>query len=462
MAHKSSTPLTVGSLVEWGKGNSLLSESAKKKKVKTVWNDSRKVATGDAFVALRSENDDGHKYVQSAFEKGAVTAIVDRKGLKLIPEKFHKKCIVVSDTLKAVQKMAARYRKEMGLLVVGITGSNGKTTTRSFISSVLKQVIKVGETYTNWNNHIGVPLSLLKFDGDEWAGVIEMGANHVGEIHPLSLIAAPDIAVITNIGYAHVGLFGSLEKTTEAKFEIADGLSKDGFMLLNGDDSRLVKGAKDRNLKTVLFGTGSKCDIRARDILVSEKSVTFSVDGVPFELRMPGRHFLYGVLPAIYIARRCRVPLDLIQEAISALKPVSLRGMLEQKKGVNFIVDCYNANPSSMSHAVRYLADITPDKKSRVAIVGDMFELEQYSAKLHIKLGEELVKSDVQKIMAVGKYASFIAQGAMKSGLPSRKIMQVDDADRALDVSRSWLKAGETVLLKGSRGVRLERVFEGF
>ncbi|MFP4163248.1 MAG: UDP-N-acetylmuramoyl-tripeptide--D-alanyl-D-alanine ligase [Chitinispirillaceae bacterium] len=460
--HSNSTPLTIGSLIKWGSAESEASEAMRRRKVKTVWNDSRQVASGDVFVALRTENDDGHRYVQSAFQNGANAAIVDRKGIELIPEKYRKKCIIVTNTLKAVQKMAARYRNEMGILVVGITGSNGKTTTRSFVSTVLKQAIKVGETFSNWNNHIGVPLSLLRFDGDEWAGVIEMGANHIGEIHPLSKIAAPDISVITNIGYAHVGLFGSLKGTTQAKFEIADGLSKDGFMLLNGDDPRLVKEARRRDLRTVFFGTTPKCDFRAENIQVSTEGVSFDIEDQEYVLGVSGRHFVYSVLPAIYIARRCGIPEDLIQKTLVSLSPVSLRGMLKEKMGIRFIVDCYNANPSSMSSAIRYLADITPVRKQRVAIIGDMLELEKYTRKLHLKLGEELVKSDVRKIIAVGEFASHITQGAVNAGLSSRNVFEAVDSEQALQIARDVLKAGETVLLKGSRGIRLEKVFEGF
>ncbi|MCL2688562.1 MAG: UDP-N-acetylmuramoyl-tripeptide--D-alanyl-D-alanine ligase [Chitinispirillia bacterium] len=458
----SKTSLTIGSLIDWGKAESEISETLRKREVNTIWNDSRKVTKGDIFAALRSDTDDGHRYVQSAFELGAIAAIVDKKGIKAVPEKYRGKCIVVSNTLKSLQKMAARYRKEMGLLVVGVTGSNGKTTTRSFISSILREVVKVGETYTNWNNHIGVPLSILKFDGDEWVGVLEMGANHVGEIKPLSKICAPDIAVITNIGYAHVGLFGSLERTTIAKFEISEGLSKDGFMLLNGDDKRLIEGARERGLKSVFFGMSKKCDVRAANINVTEKRVDFSVDGNEYSLSMPGRHFVYAALPAIYIAKRCRIDDDIIRDAIASFKPVSLRGLIEQKKGIKFIVDCYNANPSSMSSAIQYLTDVTPNKKNRVAIVGDMGELEQYSNKLHLKLGEELVKSDVQKVIAVGKFSEYVASGAVKAGLSSKKIFCAADSAEALKLCRSVLEEGETVLLKGSRSVGLEKVFEEF
>ncbi|MDG5814899.1 UDP-N-acetylmuramoyl-tripeptide--D-alanyl-D-alanine ligase [Chitinispirillales bacterium ANBcel5] len=460
---KSNTPLTLNSLIKWGNGNSEMSEELRAKTVNTVWNDSRKVQQGDVFLALRTDNDDGHRYIESAFQNGAISAIVDKSGIMEVPEQFRSDCIVVSDTLEAVQTMAASYRKEMGLLVIGITGSNGKTTTRTFISSIFKQVIKVGETYTNWNNHIGVPLSILRFDGDEWAGVIEMGANHVNEIHGLSKIAAPDIAVITNIGYAHVGLFGSLENTTKAKFEIADGLSSDGFMLLNGDDPRLVKGASERGLKTVFYGTSPQCDIRAENVEISAQTgLKFTVDEMEISLAMPGKHFMYCILPAIYLARRCKIPDALIAETIANLKPASMRGMVEKRQGIRFILDCYNANPSSMSNAISYLCDITPNQKQRVAVVGDMLELEQYTEELHVKLGAELVKSGVHKIIAVGNYSDYIARGAINEKLSSELIHTAKDAAEALEIAKEFLNEDETVLLKGSRGVKLEKVFEGF
>jgi len=236
--------LTLADIIDWGNGTSSLSASQCRVKANYLWNDSRKVARGDVFVAIATEKDDGHRYVRAAFAAGASAAIVAKGAQVECTPADRRKLIAVADPLRAVQRIAARYRQELDILLIGVTGSSGKTTTRSFIAAVLQTAFPVGETYTNWNNHIGVPLSLLRFSGEEWAGVIEMGANHTGEISVLSKVAQPDIAVITNIGYAHLGLFGSLAATTRAKFEIADGLTKkDGFLLLNGDDPRIVKHA---------------------------------------------------------------------------------------------------------------------------------------------------------------------------------------------------------------------------
>ena len=454
--------LTLGSLIDWCGGESELSEALRKKSVQGLWHDSRKVQPGSVFVAMGSDRDDGHAYVEAAFKAGALAAIVKKKKDVVCSAAYRKRLIKVSDPLKAVQKAAARYRKEMGILFVGITGSNGKTTTRTFISSVLRQKFDIGETYGNFNNHIGVPLSILRFKGDEWAGIIEMGANHEREIHELSRIVRPDIAVITNIGYGHVGLFGSLANTTRAKFEIADGLSSDGFMLLNGDDPRLVKAAKERGLKTIFYGMSSNCQIRPDSVGIdNEKKVYFRLNGTVFHLSMPGRHFIYSALPAICIGRRCGIPDEIIAETLASQKPLSMRGTVQVKNGVSFIVDCYNANPSSMKSAIAYLADMAETSK-RVAVVGDMLELGSYSKRLHRELGKDLVKAGVKKIIAVGEYASDVAGAAVEAGISSKRVFTAENSEQAVQIAQNEILDGDMVLLKGSRGVHLETLFEKF
>jgi UDP-N-acetylmuramoyl-tripeptide--D-alanyl-D-alanine ligase len=464
IAHdKNNTPLTLGSLLEWTKGKSEMPATRYKNTVGTVWNDSRKVTAGDIFVAIKTDKDDGHNYVASALKAGAVAAIVDKKSKVELPLQLQKKLIKVNDPLKAIQRAANEYRKMMGILMIGVTGSSGKTTTRSFISSVLNMGINTGETYTNWNNHIGVPLSILKFAGNEWAGVIEMGANHVGEIHELSKIVEPDIAVITNIGYAHVGLFGSLDNTSKAKFEIADGLNEqNGYLLLNGDDPRLVKGIKEREMPVVFYGNSAVCDIKPHDLKIDPvKGLSFTVDGYTYKMSMPGRHFVYSALPAIYIGRCCGISEEAIAEALANQKPVSMRGTIEMKRGVRFIVDCYNANPSSMKSGLTYLNDISKPSK-RVAIVGDMLELEQFSKRLHTSLGKDLASSDVKKIIVVGQFAKYVADSAIKAGFPAKSIFTAAKSEDAVEIARKNIKEGDTVLLKGSRGVYLETIFEQF
>lgn len=461
--HSDRKRLTLGGFIGWMGGAAFFSERKKKETLGNVVNDSRMIHDGDVFIALKTEKDDGHNYVKTAFEAGAAAAVIEKKYLKQFTAADQKKCICVSNPLRAVSKAAAMYRKELGILLVGVTGSSGKTTTRSFISSVLKKKVIVGETWGNWNNHIGVPLSILKFSGEEWAGVIEMGANHVGEIHDLTMIAKPDISIITNIGYAHVGLFGSLNDTANAKFEIADGLNKkDGFMLLNGDDPRLVKGAKERALPTVFYGHGKHCGVRVQNVVYNrDDGITFEVLGKQYKLNLPGRHFIYSALPAIFLGLKCGVAENDIYDVIASQKPVSMRGTVELKNGVGFIVDCYNANPSSMKSGLDYLADYA-EKDNRCAVIGDMLELGSYSRRLHKQLGEQIVSAGVNKLITVGNFASVVADAAKGNGLDSASVIVCENSEEAAVAAKSFFKPGETVLLKGSRGVHLETVYEKF
>jgi UDP-N-acetylmuramoyl-tripeptide--D-alanyl-D-alanine ligase len=462
MSHKRSfTPLTLGNLIEWTGGVSEIAQSKRNRQIRAVWNDSREISPGDVFVAIATEKDDGHRYVDAAFEAGAIAAIVAKRKVTMFDTKKRRNLIQVPDPLKALQRAAHAYRKKMGILFVGITGSNGKTTTRNFIAEVLRQGMPIGETYSNWNNHIGVPLSILRFIGDEWAGVIEMGANHQREIHTLSRIVKPDIGIVTNIGYAHIGLFGSLANTTTAKFEIADGIPKDGFLLLNGDDNRLFKGAREQKTKAIFYGFSSRCTIRATSVETTpDGGSMFMVDDVRYKLSMPGRHFIYSALPAIFIGRRCRIPDKEIAKALVRLKPLPLRGTIERKKKATFIVDCYNANPSSMHNALEYLTELEKSPH-RVVVVGDMLELGSHSHRLHRQLGQTIARMNIRSTVAIGKYARYIAEGMEQAG-KKRKIKVATDAEQALPIVRSVVREGDTVLLKGSRGVRLEKIFKHF
>ncbi|MBD3346987.1 MAG: UDP-N-acetylmuramoyl-tripeptide--D-alanyl-D-alanine ligase [Chitinivibrionales bacterium] len=453
--------LTIGKLAVWGKSRPGLSPAVAKRPVRGIHTDSRKVGSGDLFIALKTRNDDGHRYVESAFAAGATAAVVAAKNKKSFPARIQKKLIAVPDPLKALQRMAQAYRKELGILMIGLTGSNGKTTTRNAIAHVLERGYPVGTTAGNFNNHIGVPLSILSFTGKEWLGVIEMGANHVREIHTLSMIVKPDIALITNIGYAHVGLFKSLENTTTAKFEIVDGLNKrNGFLMINGDDHRLFKRAQELGIQTTSYGFSSRCTVRATSYeLLSANRARFEVEGHRFTLPMPGRHFVYSALPAIILARRLGIDRTDVVDALQEISPVSLRGVIRKKKNATFVLDCYNANPSSMKAGLQLLDDIAA-KSEKVAIVGDMLELGSASNRLHKQLGKLVYDSGVKRALAVGEYADSIAEGAVKAGMKAKNIATARSAEEALDRARKIIKPGNAVLVKGSRRVHLETVFE--
>ena len=461
---KTISPITLQYLIEWGNAESDMPLPYRRNHIGNVWMDSRKVEKGDVFLALQGDGDDGHNYVSAALKSGAVAAIVSRSKAKKYTAEEQKKLIKVNNPLRAVQKMASEYRKRLDIpLFIAVTGSSGKTTTRQFIYSVLSAGFSVGTTIGNWNNHIGVPLCLLRLRGSEDMAVLEFGANHMHEIGTLTRIVKPDIGLITNIGYAHIGYFGSLNTTTEVKFEIIKGISKkSGLLLLNGDDPRLVKRSAESGYNTVFYGTSMNCLVHVETIkIVSNRETVFIVNGYTYRLSMIGRHFVYCALPAIFLAQQLGLSEDIIAGALYSMKPDPMRGRVRKKRGVTFIVDCYNANPSSMKAGIILLQDVA-GRRSKCAIVGDMLELGKHSKHLHRQLGQQLVDAGVGKIVAVGEFAEFVADGALKQGMKASKISCCADADSAVHCARKVLKQGDTVLLKGSRGVGLEVVFNKF
>lgn len=379
--------LTLHQIAQWSGADCCLPAPLMRQTITGVNNDSRTIGEAEVFVALSTEKDDGHRYVADALRRGAAAALVAKKKLHLAAGADPKKLLVVSDPLKALQRIASNYRETLDIPLIGITGSSGKTTARSFIAAVLKQKLTVGETSGNLNNHIGVPISLLRFNGTEDIGLIEMGANHEKEIHLLSKIAKPTIGIVTNVGYAHIGYFGSLAAIARTKLEIVDGMSgKSGFLLLNGDEPMLINAARGIRNNTVYFGFSRRCHVRARNARVADGAMTFEVDGEEYRLAMPGRHFIYSALLAIHLGVHFGVQRRRIAGALESLRPVALRGTIEKKSGITFIVDCYNANPSSMKAAIGLLRDVA-GKNRPMAIVGDMLELGRFSPRLHGQLG---------------------------------------------------------------------------
>lgn len=455
--------LTAGSIALWSGSSSILSKKIASQPVCGLNNDSRKIGAGEIFVAVTTEKDDGHRYVTAALKQGAAAALVARSKVKDIAGVSPAQLIVVNDPVATLKRIATAYRKELDIPFIGITGSSGKTTARNFIAQVLRNGMLVGETAGNLNNHLGVPFSLLRFTGKEDVGVLEMGANHMREIHALTSIVRPTIGIVTNIGYAHIGLFGSLENIATAKMEIVDGMKEpNGFIMLNGDDRLLVKKAAHLKQNVVFFGFSKHCHIRAvNDRLTDTQQTVFEVNGVEYRLSMPGRHFIYSALPALFLGRYFGIAESAVVKTLASMQPVSMRGTIEQKAGATFIVDCYNANPSSMKSAIRLLQEAA-GKSPAIAIVGDMLELGSYARRLHRDLGKQLVKAGVARIIAVGEYASVVADGAVQVGMPAKAVATAANSADALVCAKSIVKPGSVVLLKGSRGVKLETVFEGF
>jgi UDP-N-acetylmuramoyl-tripeptide--D-alanyl-D-alanine ligase len=427
-----------------------------------VWMDSRKLQKGDIFIALKGENQDGHDYINSAFENGAVAAVVEKEWFCKNRRNFGDfNLLLVDNVLSSIQKAAKEYRKILGIPIVAVTGSNGKTTTADMLKELLSKGLKIGGTKGNFNNHIGVPLSILSLEGDEEIAVFEIGANHAGEIADLAQIIKPDMGIITNIGYAHVGLFGSIEKTAEAKFELARVISiHDGILLLNGDDERSVKQNEIDKIPAFYFGLKEGNQIRGENTICDENGCySFEFNQNKYELSMPGIHAVYSVLPAIYLALSMGIERQIVQKAVKELKPSNMRGEIKVIGNRKIIVDCYNANPSSMQTSLKMFNDI-PACAKRIAVLGSMGELGDYEKELHEKLGKSLVNYNIDCLITVGKCAKIIADAALRAGFDDKSVFVAENAESAGDILQKISKNDDVILLKGSRSVGLENAIE--
>lgn len=431
--------------------------------VKSVITDSRKAEEGAVFVALRGEHSDGHEYVEKAISNGAVCAIVEKGRLsdKNIP------LIEVENTLRALGDLAAAYRSEFSLPCVAVTGSVGKTSTRDMIHSVLSEKYNTLKTSKNYNNEIGLPLTVFGLNSEHEMMVLEMGMSGFGEISRLAEIAKPETAVITNIGLAHIEKLGSRENILKAKLEIIEGMNDDGAVILNGDDPLLWKLSGTLPYETLYYGIENKaCDLIAEDIKKYSSSTEFRVkiDGeeYKFETGVPGGHHVYNALAAILIGIRYSVPIKSIAEGVKKFVPDGLRQNIISLKDYVIIKDCYNASPDSMKSGIEVLEATLANKRERkykrTAVLGDMLELGDISAEEHRKIGALVAKHNVDRLITVGKMAEFIAKGAIEEGFSASDTFSFPDNESVIKNIYSIIKPGDIILFKGSRGMKLEEI----
>ncbi len=421
--------------------------------VTTVCTDSRALKRGDLFVALRGENFDGHRFVAEAAKIGAVGAIVETAPVGLSPEFA---IIEVLDTLKALQNLAANYRASLSLRVLGITGSNGKTSTKDFASAVLGKKFRTSKTAGNLNNHIGVPLTLLSLGADDEAAVIEMGMNHPGEIAPLAAMAKPDAAIITNIGVAHIEYMGSREAIAAEKGELAAAVGKNGAVILNADDDFTPAIAARCKARVVTAGLSSG-DVRATDLQTISSGIKFRIHAtgrcLDAMIPVPGEHMVRNALLA------CAAGLDFglsLEECVAGLREPGLsKGRLQQKNIAGLLVldDSYNGNPDSMIAGLATLVQ-QPGNGRRIAVLGRMGELGSQSESGHRRVGAAAGKLGLACLITVGEEARWISDSA--SGI--KEIIHVGDTAAAASVLRSFAKTGDIVLVKGSRSAKMENV----
>ena len=426
--------------------------------VNTVCTDSRALKAGDLFVALRGDKFDGHTFLAEAAKRGAAGAIVEEFPAEL-PPGFA--IILVKNTLQALQRLGAEYRRSLDLQVIGLTGSNGKTSTKDLTASVLGENFQVTKTDGNFNNHIGVPLTLLRARSTDQIGVFEFGMNHAGEIAPLAAMAAPEVGIITNVGMAHIEFLGSREAIAQEKGMLAEALPPSGTLILSAHDDFCASIAARTKADVVLAGIG-KGEVFASNLRVSAGGTKFTLnaDGrsMEAELAVPGEHMVRNAMLAVAAGRVFGLSLEECAAGLTKLRLT--KGRLEQKviRGIQVIDDTYNANPDSMAAALRTLASI-PASGRRIAVLGRMGELGAEAERGHRLVGEVAAQAHLDSVIGVGEEAQWITDAAWRGGV--EKVVRVESTEEATKVLREFAKAGDLVLIKGSRSARMERIVEG-
>jgi UDP-N-acetylmuramoyl-tripeptide--D-alanyl-D-alanine ligase len=405
------------------------------------------------YFALRGPSHDGHDYVDAALRQGAAAVVVERP-FGVAGE------LVVSDTLRALQNLGAWARRRWGGQVIGVTGSAGKTTTKDAVANLLSVEMPVGRNIGNLNNHVGVPLSILRLPDDCRAAVLEMGMNHAGEIRTLAGIARPDIGVVTNVGYAHVEFFDSIDGVAAAKRELIEGLPRHGVAVLNADDARVARFRDWHQGRTVTFGFSDGADVRAEAVDCRAGGTRFRTLGVDFETGMVGRHAVMNLLAAIAVAQVFGIAPDRLREPVKTFAVGEMRGERVEHNGIVVWNDCYNSNPEAAQSMVDVLRE-TPARR-RIAVLGEMLELGHASEELHRQVGRYAAQHGVNLLIGVRGEARFMVDGALEAGLANADARFFANPAEAGDFARRAARAGDAVLFKGSRGVKVEQALERF
>ncbi|MCJ8008491.1 UDP-N-acetylmuramoyl-tripeptide--D-alanyl-D-alanine ligase [Lederbergia wuyishanensis] len=420
--------------------------------------DTRLIEPGNLFVALIGDANDGHKYVDIAFEKGAA-AVLWQKDVPNPPK--NKPVLQVEDTLRALQDLAHSYRKQNSAKVIAITGSNGKTTTKDIVAAVFSEDYKVHKTDGNFNNHIGLPLTILAMEETTEIAILEMGMSGKGEIALLTRIAEPDAAIITNIGEAHLQDLGSREAIADAKLEIVEGLPKNGLLIYPGNEPLLVKKVSSlKQFNTCTFGETSENDIYAIDITIEENGSNFIVPGLsdePLFLPISGKHNIMNALAAILAAKEFLISPTSIRAGLKSVKLSNMRMEWHDGiKGTRILNDAYNASPTAM-RAVISMVEKLADEREKIVVLGDMLELGEKEVEFHEQIGEELNPDKIKYVFTYGPLAKHIASGA-RLHFPDERIFEFNDKEKLINVLNEKVEGNELILFKASRGVKLEEV----
>ncbi|WP_027963103.1 UDP-N-acetylmuramoyl-tripeptide--D-alanyl-D-alanine ligase [Halalkalibacillus halophilus] len=421
--------------------------------IERVYTDSRESLKNGLFVPIKGERFNAHDFILQAYENGAVASLWDQD--EPIPEDLPDSftLYIVEDTIKALQELALAYRQEVNPYVIGITGSNGKTTTKEMVASTLSNFMKVEKTEGNLNNHIGLPLSIMAMDEDTEILVLEMGMSNFGEIETLSKIAQPNIAIITNIGESHIEYLGSRKGIAKAKLEITSGLLKDGLLIIDGDEPLLQQ---QHLLRTVTCGMEASNDYTVDQVKISDKQTSFLINGEPFFIPLLGTHQAKNAAFVFAVGKELSINPKEIQTALSALQLPSMRfEQIKTDSGALVINDAYNASATSMKASIEVVKQMKAKRK--VLILGDIFELGSFSKQEHEKVAH-VIDDSIDVVLTHGKDAKYIhdALGSHFTG-DHRYFSTLDDL---MDALTGYLDEGTVILLKASRGMKFEQLLE--
>lgn len=417
--------------------------------------DTRRLQAGELFVAIVGTRD-GHEFARAAVEKGAAGVLASEALDADIP------AIYVEDTEKALQELAGKYRETLCLRCVGITGSVGKTTTKEMIAAVLETTCRTQKTEENFNNGIGLPVTVLGLERTCEAAVLEMGMNHFGEIAYLSQIARPDVAVIINIGTAHIEFLGTQEGIRQAKMEIVEGMTPHGMLLLNGDDFLLRNLDKEPQQRVTYFGSSEGCAVRAFDVNQDGDYLRFRVEAgrlsFPVKMLLEGEHYVNDALAAVTVGLKLGVLPEKIQAGLSQFRNISGRQEIIQAGGMTIIKDCYNAGPESMAAA---LAVLGKKQGRRIAVLGDMLELGDCTQAEHYRVGR-IAAEKADFVFAYGPNSGRIISGTITGGMPETRGRAFTNREELVAALKRTAKPGDVLLFKASHGIHLEQVIDAF
>jgi UDP-N-acetylmuramoyl-tripeptide--D-alanyl-D-alanine ligase len=422
--------------------------------------DSRTLQSGDLFFAVRGERLDGHAYVDAALQRGAVAAVVEQAHVERFGDKT--RLLVVEDTLLALQRSGAAVRRLWGKPLVGVTGSAGKTTTKETIAHVLSTQHRVLKSQGNLNNHFGMPLQLLKLEPEHDIAVIEMGMSHAGEITALAKLAQPDCGVVTMVAPVHLEFFESIAGIARAKYELIESLHAGGIAILNADDEYVAQFGRDFHGRVVMFGRHSTADVSAENVESrGPEGSAFDIvaDGRRAHAVLPllGEHNIYNALAGVAVGLQYGVPLEAAAESLAALSAGDKRGEILKIAGATVINDCYNSNPKALDSMVRSLANMPAER--RIVIAGEMLELGPAGEEMHRQCGRHMAEAGIDLMVGVRGLAQAIVDGAKAGGVNAQFVGAPEEAGEWL---KHEIRPGDVVLLKASRGVRLERALEVF